>query len=176
VTTPDPLRALLDTDFRSAVIEAIDALPPREKILMGLYYEEELNLKEIGAVMGVSESRVSQLHTRRWPACAQTQGKSCGLGQPDRPAARAGRHLFVGHTLEGGALRRCCSRRPSRSWWSAPSAPCCCNRKRVPSAAACACCAGCFPPPPKSRRRRCRARSLWSHTARRDGLLSLERT
>ena len=48
----------------SAVIDAIDALPEREKMLMGLYYEEELNLKEIGAVMGVSESRVSQLHTK----------------------------------------------------------------------------------------------------------------
>jgi RNA polymerase sigma factor for flagellar operon FliA len=60
----DPLRALLETDFRQAVINAIDNLPPREKILMGLYYEEELNLKEIGAVMGVSESRVSQLHTQ----------------------------------------------------------------------------------------------------------------
>jgi RNA polymerase sigma factor for flagellar operon FliA len=60
----DPLRALLETDFRQAVIDAIDGLPPREKILMGLYYEEELNLKEIGAVMGVSESRVSQLHTQ----------------------------------------------------------------------------------------------------------------
>jgi RNA polymerase sigma factor for flagellar operon FliA len=60
----DPLRALLETDFRQAVIDAIDALPPREKMLMGLYYEEELNLKEIGAVMGVSESRVSQLHTQ----------------------------------------------------------------------------------------------------------------
>ena len=60
----DPLRSLLDTDFRQAVIDAIDALPPREKMLMGLYYEEELNLKEIGAVMGVSESRVSQLHTQ----------------------------------------------------------------------------------------------------------------
>jgi RNA polymerase sigma factor for flagellar operon FliA len=60
----DPLRALLDTDFRQAVIDAIDGLPPREKMLMGLYYEEELNLKEIGAVMGVSESRVSQLHTQ----------------------------------------------------------------------------------------------------------------
>ena len=64
VDDEDPLRALLDTDFRQAVIDAIDALPPREKILMGLYYEEELNLKEIGAVMGVSESRVSQLHTQ----------------------------------------------------------------------------------------------------------------
>jgi RNA polymerase sigma factor for flagellar operon FliA len=64
VADDDPLKALLDTDFRQAVIDAIDALPPREKMLMGLYYEEELNLKEIGAVMGVSESRVSQLHTQ----------------------------------------------------------------------------------------------------------------
>jgi RNA polymerase sigma factor for flagellar operon FliA len=46
------------------LVESIDALPEREKILMGLYYEQELNLKEIGAVMTVSESRVSQLHTQ----------------------------------------------------------------------------------------------------------------
>jgi RNA polymerase sigma factor for flagellar operon FliA len=64
VDDADPLRSLLDGDFRQAVIDAIDALPPREKLLMGLYYEEEMNLKEIGAVMGVSESRVSQLHTQ----------------------------------------------------------------------------------------------------------------
>jgi RNA polymerase sigma factor for flagellar operon FliA len=64
VDDADPLRSLLEGDFRQAVIDAIDSLPPREKILMGLYYEEELNLKEIGAVMGVSESRVSQLHTQ----------------------------------------------------------------------------------------------------------------
>ena len=64
VDDADPLRSLLDGDFRQAVIDAIDALPPREKMLMGLYYEEEMNLKEIGAVMGVSESRVSQLHTQ----------------------------------------------------------------------------------------------------------------
>jgi RNA polymerase sigma factor for flagellar operon FliA len=64
VDDADPLKSLLDGDFRQAVIDAIDALPPREKILMGLYYEEEMNLKEIGAVMGVSESRVSQLHTQ----------------------------------------------------------------------------------------------------------------
>ena len=64
INDADPLRSLMDGDFRQAVIDAIDALPPREKILMGLYYEEELNLREIGAVMGVSESRVSQLHTQ----------------------------------------------------------------------------------------------------------------
>ena len=43
---------------------AIEELPEREKLMMGLYYEQELNLKEIGAVMGVSESRVSQLHSQ----------------------------------------------------------------------------------------------------------------
>lgn len=60
----DPIKGLLAGDFRDALIEAIDALPEREKILMGLYYEQELNLKEIGVVMNVSESRVSQLHSQ----------------------------------------------------------------------------------------------------------------
>jgi RNA polymerase sigma factor for flagellar operon FliA len=60
----NPLQSLLNAGFRDAVIRAIEALPDREKILMGLYYEQEMNLKEIGAVMGVSESRVSQLHSQ----------------------------------------------------------------------------------------------------------------
>jgi RNA polymerase sigma factor for flagellar operon FliA len=60
----DPLRSLLNGAFREAVVGAIEALPEREKILMSLYYEQELNLKEIGAVMGVSESRVCQLHSQ----------------------------------------------------------------------------------------------------------------
>ncbi len=60
----DPLQALVNSGFREAVIDAITALPEREKILMGLYYEQEMNLKEIGAVMGVSESRVCQLHSQ----------------------------------------------------------------------------------------------------------------
>ena len=62
--TSDPLKALMNTGFRQAVMDAILALPEREKILMGLYYEQEINLKEIGAVMGVSESRVCQLHSQ----------------------------------------------------------------------------------------------------------------
>ncbi|HQN64439.1 MAG TPA: RNA polymerase sigma factor FliA [Methylophilus sp.] len=60
----DPIRGLLEGDFREALVDAIDSLPEREKILMGLYYEQELNLKEIGAVMNVSESRVCQLHSQ----------------------------------------------------------------------------------------------------------------
>ena len=60
----DPLQSLMNSGFREAVIRALDVLPEREKILMGLYYEQEMNLKEIGAVMGVSESRVCQLHSQ----------------------------------------------------------------------------------------------------------------
>jgi RNA polymerase sigma factor for flagellar operon FliA len=61
---PEPLSALIDAGFREAIIAAITALPEREKLMMGLYYEQEMNLKEIGAIMGVSESRVSQLHNQ----------------------------------------------------------------------------------------------------------------
>ena len=60
----EPLQVLMNAGFRRAVVQAIEELPEREKILMGLYYEQELNLKEIGAIMGVSESRVSQLHSQ----------------------------------------------------------------------------------------------------------------
>jgi RNA polymerase sigma factor for flagellar operon FliA len=48
--------------MREAVAGAIASLPERERLVMSLYYEEELNLKEIGAVLGVSESRACQLH------------------------------------------------------------------------------------------------------------------
>jgi RNA polymerase sigma factor FliA len=60
----DPLQVLLDEDFRNQLVESIEALPDREKLLMGLYYEQELNLKETGAVLGVTESRVSQMHSQ----------------------------------------------------------------------------------------------------------------
>jgi RNA polymerase sigma factor FliA len=58
----DPMEALSDARFRGALVEAIGKLPEREKLLMGLYYEQELNFKEIAAVLGVTESRVCQLH------------------------------------------------------------------------------------------------------------------
>jgi len=50
--------------FKSALANAITTLPEREKLVLALYYDEELNLKEIGEVLGVSESRVSQIHSQ----------------------------------------------------------------------------------------------------------------
>jgi RNA polymerase sigma factor for flagellar operon FliA len=60
----DPLEVLEERSLREALIAGIDALPEREKTVMGLYYEQELNLREIGEVLGVSESRVCQIHTQ----------------------------------------------------------------------------------------------------------------
>ncbi|MDO1528370.1 RNA polymerase sigma factor FliA [Fulvimonas sp. R45] len=51
-----------DERMRAALVEAIGGLPEREQLVMSLYYEQELNLKEIGAVLGVTESRVCQIH------------------------------------------------------------------------------------------------------------------
>jgi RNA polymerase sigma factor FliA len=60
----DPLEMLLESGFRHQLIEAIETLPERERLLLSLYYEEELNLREIGAVLDVSQSRVCQLHSQ----------------------------------------------------------------------------------------------------------------
>lgn len=58
----DPFRETVNDRFREALARAIGELPEREKLVMSLYYQEEMNLKEIGAVLKVTESRVCQLH------------------------------------------------------------------------------------------------------------------
>jgi RNA polymerase sigma factor for flagellar operon FliA len=60
----DPLSVLEDEGFRAGLVAAIHHLPERERSMMGMYYEQDMNLKEIGAVLGVSESRVCQLHSQ----------------------------------------------------------------------------------------------------------------
>jgi RNA polymerase sigma factor for flagellar operon FliA len=61
---PRPAEVLDETETREALAEAIARLPEREKLVVTLYYYEELTLREIGEVLGVTESRVSQLHTK----------------------------------------------------------------------------------------------------------------
>jgi len=60
----DPSKAMSQTEVREALADAIQRLPEREKLVITLYYYEELTLREIGEVLSVTESRVSQLHTK----------------------------------------------------------------------------------------------------------------
>lgn len=61
---PGPETRAQATELKGRLAEAIGGLPEREQLVLSLYYHEELNLKEIGTVLGVSESRVSQIHSQ----------------------------------------------------------------------------------------------------------------
>lgn len=61
---PSPLDGLQKADFHKALVKNIACLPERERLVLALYYDEELNLREVGEVLGVSESRVSQIHSQ----------------------------------------------------------------------------------------------------------------
>ncbi len=63
-TTPDPLQNLLQQDTWDLLSEAIELLPQKERLVVTLYYYEELTMREIGQVLGITESRVSQLHSQ----------------------------------------------------------------------------------------------------------------
>jgi len=71
----NPVTELESVEFREQIIAAIRNLPEREALLLSLYYDDELNFKEIGAVLGVSESRVCQIHAQ---ALAKVRAKVCG--------------------------------------------------------------------------------------------------
>lgn len=62
--SPGPIDILTSRAFKQALAQAVAGLPERERQLMGMYYEQEMSFKEIGAVLGVSESRVCQLHSQ----------------------------------------------------------------------------------------------------------------
>lgn len=61
---PTPLEALVSKDARHALVEAIERLPERQRLVLTLYYFEELTMKEIGVVLHVTESRICQLHAQ----------------------------------------------------------------------------------------------------------------
>lgn len=60
----DPLNMLENQKMRQALVDAIGLLPEREQRIMGMYYEQEMNLKEMAEVLGITDSRVSQLHSQ----------------------------------------------------------------------------------------------------------------
>ncbi len=60
----DPLNMLRDQRLREALVTAIKNLPEREQFIMSMYYEQDMNLKEISAVLNITESRVCQLHSQ----------------------------------------------------------------------------------------------------------------
>ena len=83
-TGPDPEISLKLTEVKEALAEAISDLPEREKLVVTLYYYEELTLREIGEVLGVTESRVSQLHTKAIPWARPASRPRHREGPPER--------------------------------------------------------------------------------------------
>lgn len=86
----DPVRLLEDQNLRQSLAAAIEQLPEREKLVMALYYEQELNLREIGEVMGVTESRVCQLHSQ---AILRLRTRVLGELKPARGRGRKDKKL-----------------------------------------------------------------------------------
>ena len=64
ISEGNPLNMLVDMEFKDKLKQAIDQLPPKEKLVLSLYYYEELTMKEAGRVMDLTESRVCQLHAQ----------------------------------------------------------------------------------------------------------------
>jgi RNA polymerase sigma factor for flagellar operon FliA len=82
----DPSRILEDKNMRKRLVQGIERLPEREKLMMALYYEQDLNLREVGEIMGITESRVSQLHSQAVARLRARLFGSPGAGK------RAGKH------------------------------------------------------------------------------------
>ena len=82
-----PERRLQAAEFRQALAEAIGQLPEREQLVLSLYYEQEMNLREVGAVLGVSESRVCQIHGQ---AMLRLRSRLGAFGSADTDTEDAG--------------------------------------------------------------------------------------
>ncbi len=81
-TTLSPQERIERSGMRAALVKAVATLPEREQLVMSLYYEQELNLKEIGLVLGVTESRVCQIHGQALIRLRARMGAWCDGGSP----------------------------------------------------------------------------------------------
>jgi len=78
----DPLFRYLDAEMRERLTKAIEALPERERMVMTLYYYEETTMREIGLILGVHESRVSQIHASAVLHLRAQLSSHATLGEP----------------------------------------------------------------------------------------------
>ena len=109
---PSPDRAYEELEVRDRVRAAIASLPPRERKVIGLYYYAEATMKQIGAEIGVNESRVSQLHARAIQRLRKSLGADCSMEEAARvlrPAILAFHQSMTrakaARSAEGGAVR-----------------------------------------------------------------------
>ena len=102
--------------LRQAIIDAVKQLPERERLVLSLYYEQELNLKEIGAVLKVTESRVCQLHGQ---ALLRLKSRLGEWQQYEPPRGRA-QHYSAWRSLASRSCSARSSRVPECTRWSRP--------------------------------------------------------
>jgi len=72
VTAENPFASLKSMETKHVISDTINSLPEKERLVVSLYYYEDLNMKEIGNILGITESRVCQIHTK---ATSRLQGK-----------------------------------------------------------------------------------------------------
>ena len=64
INSENPFASLKLNEMKHVIAETIGALPEKERLVISLYYYEDLNMKEIGGILGITESRVCQIHTK----------------------------------------------------------------------------------------------------------------
>lgn len=90
-TSDEPLFRCLKGELRQRLVDAIEGLPEKERMVVSLYYHEELTMKEVGAVLGVVESRVSQIHTS---AVLKLRAAMTDLGAEKSAASKTRRAIY----------------------------------------------------------------------------------
>ena len=132
---PDPEQLVDQSELRDRIADAIAALPEREKLVVALYYYENLTLREIGEVLGVTESRVSQLHTKavlrlrsscRSESCDATAASRKSVEQPSARRRRSALWCSAPrrgdrHAQARGSDSQRGARRPSGEWEDVPA-------------------------------------------------------
>jgi RNA polymerase sigma factor FliA len=107
---PDPQQLVDQGELRDRIADAIAALPEREKLVIALYYYENLTLREVGEVLGVTESRVSQLHTKavlrlRSKLGGELEWSAAGSRRTRPPLSEASGRTHLPNRLEPTRLR-----------------------------------------------------------------------